>query len=163
MAEERKAEDVLRHVLPVQVGGETRELRVRTRRENREWIASLARAVTGAGGIAGMDLETLSSSESVLHAISDRIFDLVVEYDSAATLGGSDYLDEHATEGEVYAIFRKILDVAFPFARDLRTVLVELRAVGLADLLRSARSMPESSTNGSSESGGSVPLVSTTS
>lgn len=171
MLPERSEEDVLAGVLRVRVDGAERELPVRRIRAARDWKRSLARNLVG--GIGRIDVRTLADGGDVAAVFGDRVLELVVEYDETAALGGRDYLEEHATDQEIYAIFRGILDVSFPFARDLRTAVSELRALGFADLLAAGlaeagdvpeevgRSPSASSMPDASPSGGSVLVAST--
>ena len=163
----RSEEDVLAGVLRVTVGSVEKTLSVRRIRAARDWKKSLARNLVG--GIGRIDVRSLADGGDVAAAFGDRVLDLVVEYDSAAELGGREWLEDHATDEEIYAIFRSILEVSFPFTRDLRTAVAELRALGLADLLSAGLaaeeavggSPSESSTPGRSAIGDSVLVAST--
>lgn len=168
---ERQEEDVLSGVLLVVLGsGEskaTKTLPIRTVAKARDWKRGLLRSV--GGGIGTMNLETIVDSGDVASAFGDRMLDLVVSYDESASLGGREWLEQNATDAQVYSVFRRLLEVSFPFVRDLRTVIVELRALGMADLLAgvvkpaapasSDGSLPESSTSASAESSDSGLLV----
>lgn len=165
----RGEDEILAATLPVSIHGEVREVRVLVIAEAREWKRKLLGAVVG--GIGTMSLENLSDGGNVVETFGNRILELVVAYDLDAKLGGREYLEGHATDGEVYAAFRSMLRISFPFAKDLRTAVAELRALGLADLLAVAARPPEaddgspsgSSTLGRSESGDSVLVASTSS
>lgn len=150
----RSEEDVLRGVLPVTVGGSPKELPVLSIGKARKWKVELGKVV--GADVAGMRLESLGDGAGVANAAGDRVLDLVLAYDQGAALGGREWLEENATDVEIYAIFRRLIEVSFPFVRDIRSIVAELRAVGLADLLGSVRSLPASSTNGRSPSGDSV-------
>jgi hypothetical protein len=159
--ETRTAEDVLGAILPVQIGGQARILPVLPIGECRAWRTGLASAVDK--GIGRMSLGDLADGGEVLNAIGDQVLDLVIAYDASAALGGREYLEKHATDAELYAIFRRLLEVSFPFVRDLRGLIVELKLLGLGELLAASRatSTSESSTPESSEpSDSEAPLVS---
>jgi hypothetical protein len=156
---QRSEEDVLRGVLPVTVGGEKREIPVLTIGKARKWKVELGKVV--GTDVAAMSLESLGDGASVANTVGDRMLELVLAYDEGAALGGREYLEEHATDQEIYAIFRGLVQVSFPFVRDLRTLFTELRALGLGELLASGRSPGASSTNGRSPGGDSVLATST--
>lgn len=149
--------------IPVVLGTVTKALRVLSMRESRKWKLGLVNAVGGAsGGLARMDLGKTGDLGPLADAAADRILELVIAYDVDGSLGGRDWIEEHATDAQVYAVFRTVLSLSFPFVTDLRTALAELRALGLMDLLSSGAkeatepSPSESSTNGASPDGAST-------
>lgn len=150
----RSEDQVVGAILEVAVGGRKKGLRVLTMRESRKWKIELVDV--GVGGIGKIDLRGTEDVAPLFDAAADKILDLVVRYDVDGSLGGREWLEANATDAEVYGIFRRCLEVSFPFVRDLRTALAEIRALGLADLLASARSQPESSTSGEPTSGDSA-------
>lgn len=163
---ERPEAEVVSGLISVTIGGRNavrRELPVLSAGESRKWKVALASAMVG--DIGSMDLDSGPDLGIVGAAIGDRILDLVVEYDTTASLGGREWLDANATDVELYGLFRRLLEVSFPFVHDLRTAITELRALGMGDLLASALaggprsptdpSPSERSTSGSSASSGS--------
>lgn len=140
-------------VIPAVVGGKAKALRVLTMRESRLWKSSLVSTI--GGGLGSMDLSTPSDAGPLFDAAADKILELVIGYDVDGTLGGREWLETKATDAEVYAVFRRCLDVSFPFVKDLRTALAEIRALGLADLLTSGKSTGDQSPSASSSSGAS--------
>lgn len=136
---ERSEAEVVSGVLSVTVGGrkaEERELPVLSAGRSRAWKRSLARSMLV--DIASLDLEKPADLAAVGGAVGDRILDLVIEYDETASLGGREWLEANATDEELYSLFRRLLDVSFPFVHDLRTAITELRALGMGDLLAAA-------------------------
>ena len=96
---------------------------------------------------------------------TDRILDLIVSYDAGGVLGGRDWLEEHADDAELYALFRVILGVVFPFASDLRSGLGELMTLwrsATASNPALARSIAASFTSGSPATTDSIPPASKT-
>lgn len=94
---------------------------------------------------------------------TDRILDLVVSYDAGGVLGGRDWLEEHADDAELYALFRVILGVVFPFASDLRSGLGELMTLWRSAVASNpdlARSIAASFTSGSPATTDSPPTPS---
>jgi len=161
---ERTEAEIVSGTITVRIGKVEKSLPIRTIERSREWKRSLARALAGGDGIGKMDLATAEDGGAVAVALGDRLLDLVVEYDETAALGGREWVAANGTDAEVYAIFRELLELSFPFAGDLRTAIAELRALGLADLLAGAlassgRSPKESDTSDSSASSDSGLLV----
>lgn len=135
---ERPETEIVAGLLRVKIGGrraEDRELPILAAAASREWKKELARRMVG--DVATMDLETPADLSVVGAAIGDRMLDLVVAYDLTASLGGREWLEANATDVELYGLFRRLLDVSFPFVHDLRTAIAELRALGMGDLLAS--------------------------
>ena len=159
----RAEEDVVAGVLPVPVGGIVKNLRILSMRESRAWKLSLVNA--GTKGIGNLDLRSSEDVGPLIDTAADKILELVVAYDVDGTLGGREWLESKATDVEIYAVFRRCLEVSFPFVKDLRSALAELRALGLADLLANAASRPASSGSGASPDGasGSTPVLLTSS
>jgi hypothetical protein len=149
----RSEEDVVAGVLPVSVGGIAKNLRILTMAESRTW--KLALVNVGTKGIGTLDLRSSEDIGPLIDTAAEKILELVVAYDVDGTLGGREWLEKKATDLEVYTVFRRCLEVSFPFVRDLRSVLAELRALGLADLLANAASRPASSGSGDSPGGAS--------
>lgn len=154
----RTEEEIVAALLPVVLGGRKKGLRVLTIREARKW--KLALVEVGVKGIASADLRGADDVGPLFDAAIEKIVELVVAYDVDGSLGGREWIEANASDQEVYAIFRKTLDVSFPFVRDLRTALAEIRALGVADLLASARSAPESSSSGAPLDGDSASTTS---
>lgn len=159
----RSEEEVVSGLLPVVLGGRKKGLRVLTMRESRRWKLELVDVL--GNGIGGLDLGGVSDLGPAMDAAIDRITELVVRYDVDGSLGGKEWLETNASDQEVYAVFRRCLEVSFPFVKDLRSALAEIRALGLADLLTSGRAPAEtpagpspsaSSTSGASPDGDSA-------
>lgn len=150
----RTEEEVVAGLLPVTVGGIKKPLRILTMRESRVWKLSLVKIV--GTDVAAIDVKKAEDVGTLVDAASDKILDLVVAYDVDGTIGGREWLETNASDLEVYTIFRRLLEVSFPFVKDLRTALAEIRALGLADLLSSAGSRSASSGSGDSPDGDSA-------
>lgn len=150
----RTEDEIVGGLLTVVLGSIRKPLRILTMREARVWKLSLVGKL--GGEIGSLDLASTKDVGPLIEAASDRILDLVVAYDVDGTLGGREWLEGNASDLEVYSVFRRMLEVSFPFVRDLRTALAEIRALGLADLLAGGGSRPASSTNGDSPAGDSA-------
>jgi hypothetical protein len=146
----RSEEDVLAAILRVTVGGRERELPVLTIAAARAWKAELVKAL--AGRIGEMRFDSIEDTGAVASAVGDQMLDLVVAYDTSSALGGKAYLEAKATDAEMYLAFRSILEVSFPFVRDLPAVVAVLQA--LADTAPSLAPRPTSSSSGSGDSAG---------
>lgn len=160
MSETRSEEDVLRGVLLVSLGNPatSKELPVLPIAASRKWKAKLGQTL--GGEIGKMSLDNLKDGGPIALAVGDRTIDLVLEYDTTAALGGREWIEENATDAQMYAILRRLVEVSFPFVRDLKTLVSELRAIGLADLLGSATSLSASSTKVPSPDGDSLLVAS---
>jgi hypothetical protein len=123
----RSEEDVLAAVLNVTVGGRERELPVRPIVTARKWKASLVKAL--AGKIGEMRFDSIEDTGAIASALGDQMLDLVIEYDEGSALGGREWIEKHATDAEVYAAFRQILEETYPFARDLPAIVAVLQAL----------------------------------
>lgn len=140
---DRRTEDErVRGVIPVVWGGQRKELPTLKRAAAREWREKLAAALREVGAISLTDIDAVAVAGSL---VSDRLLDLVMAYDATGVLGTREWIDENVEDGEVYAAFRAILDVVFPFVADARSALAELRRL---------LSGPPTSTSGASGTGG---------
>lgn len=160
MSEQRSEEDVLRGVLLVSLGvpAVSKEIPILSIADARKWKAKLGQTL--GGELGKMSLENLKDGGPIALAVGDRTVDLVLAYDMSAALGGREWIESNATDAQIYNVLRRLIEVSFPFVRDLKTLVSELRAIGLADLLGSATSLSGSSTKTLSPDGASVPLVS---
>lgn len=147
----RSEEDALAGILRLTVGGRERELPVLTIAAARLWKAELVRVL--AGQIGEMRFDSIEDTGAIASAVGDRMLDLVVAYDTGSELGGKEYLEAKATDAEIYLAFRSILEVSFPFVRDLPSAVAVLQA-----LAASAPSPGPRSTSLSFESGTSAGL-----
>jgi hypothetical protein len=145
----RSEEDVLAGVLRVTVGGRERELPVLTIALARAWKAELVSVL--AGQIGGMRFDSIEDTGAIAAAVGDRMLDLVVAYDTGATLGGREYLEAHATDAEMYLAFRSVLEVSFPFVRDLPSAVAVLQALAASAPSLEPRSTSPSFGSGTSE------------
>jgi hypothetical protein len=124
-------EIVSRAGIPVVVGGREKRVPILPMGPTRRWRERLA---TEAGAQYGQ-LRTMSDLTTALAAagdLTDKLLELVLEYDQDATLGGREWLEEHATDAEVYEAFKAIAGYVYPFARDLA------RAPALLEMLLDA-------------------------
>lgn len=151
---QRSEEEVVAGALPVVVGNLRKSLRILTMRESRAWKLELVNTV--GKKLGSIDLKGADDVGTFVDAASEKILDLVVAYDLDGTLGGRDWLESKASDVEIYAVFRRCLEVSFPFVKDLRSALAEIQALGLVDLLSGASSRPASSGSGDSPDGASA-------
>jgi hypothetical protein len=145
----RSEEDALAGVLRVTVGGRERELPVLTIAVARAWKAELVKVL--AGQIGEMRFDSIEDTGAVAAAVGDRMLELVVAYDTGSELGGREYLEAKATDAEIYAAFRSILEVSFPFVRDLPSAVAVLQALAVSAPSLEPRSTSSSSGIGVSE------------
>lgn len=130
-------------------------------RAEREWKLALAKML----GEQELDIDfeelkkggdaTYMALAPLANLATDISLELLLQYDQAGSLGGRDYLEEHADASEVYRALLKALKVAFPFVADLRGAISELN--NLRGLVAVARSSNLSSMNGQSPIGALTP------
>jgi hypothetical protein len=122
----RPDEEVAGGYISATLGGQVRNLPVLPIARNREWKRQFDATVRDMGANAESD-----DFDEVVRALSDSIetmLDLLIAYDDTSSLGGREWIDKHATDREVYELFKKVTDAAFPFGFDLMArMLGELR------------------------------------
>jgi hypothetical protein len=152
-----EAEIVSRAGIPVMVGGLEKRIPVLPIGPTRRWREQLA--TTAAGRFGDLrNLADLSATAAAAGGVTDTLLELVLEYDREATLGGREWLEEHATDEELYEAFKAVAGQAYPFTRDLP------RAAAWVEVLRDAAATAAASaasTNSPSASGASAPPGST--
>jgi hypothetical protein len=149
----RTEEQRLRGVIPVTWAGQTREIPTLKRGASRAWKEGLGSALGEVGKVEVGAIESLATAGALA---SDRMLDLVMEYDKTGVLGTREWIDENVDDLEVYTVFRTLLDVAYPFVSDLRGAMEEIRGLGLL------ASASPASTSSPSPSGASPRKRSTT-
>jgi len=121
LLEPRGEEEILANSgLAVVVGGVPKSIRALPIRANRDFKELLAERLSSfMGPLTGMqDSDDWGLVIRVVAGSTDLLLDLVLAYDQEAALGGREWLEEHATEGEIYATFKVVMVAAFPFLRD---------------------------------------------
>jgi hypothetical protein len=122
---ERADEDVVARVIHLTLGGDAKILRVLTIAENREWTAGFSLSVKDKLKDAG-PLDSLDKAEVLLNQSIDTMLDLLLAYDVDTSLGDKAWIDEHATDREVYEGIKQVVAAAYPFGLDLRVLAPEL-------------------------------------
>lgn len=122
----RPDEEVAGGFISATLGGQAKSLPVLSVARNRKWKQQFDATAAEIGASAESD-----DFEEVVRALSDSIekmLDLLIAYDDTSSLGGREWIDQHATDREVYELFKKVTDAAFPFGFDLMArMLGELR------------------------------------
>jgi len=120
----RSEQDVLAAApIAVTLGGRERLLPPLSIRRNREWKRELAQAVGmswAAFGQAGTD--DTGSIIGLVAGATDTMLDLLIAYDLSGALGGREWIEDNASDAEVYDAFKEVLAVAYPPFRDARTL-----------------------------------------
>jgi hypothetical protein len=167
MADKRPEELVAFGYIPCQFESETKLLRTRKLRSAREWKQRFAQEMGST--IASFELGEGADSVAAIAALgnlgSEVILNLVVEYDTSGSLGGREWLEEHADDREVYAVLRAVLDVHFPFVKDVMGAMREIGSLmasvptarAVLDVNAPDPSATENSSNGASPIGVEVP------
>lgn len=145
-------EIVSRAGIPVIVGGVEKRIPILPMGPTRRWRERLAEE---AGAQYGQ-LRSMSDLTGALAAagdLTDKLLELVLEYDREAALGGREWLEEHATDDEVYEAWKAIARHAYPFSRDLARTPALLEMLLDAAGRAGAAAEPEPSTNSPSTNG----------
>jgi len=169
----RTDDEVAFGIIPCRFSSEVRYMRTLKINAAKEWKALLGRKL--AGTIAEYDVPAMrpGGGSKMLESLiglgmlgTDTVLELVVAYDKRGTLGGSEWLGENADDAELYAVFRSIFAVHFPFVRDVLSAmgtLAGLLASGAPEAVAEAltpqgvESPPPSSSSGASRTGASAP------
>ena len=122
----RSEEDVLAGILTLSFGGTEKSLRELRINELRDWKKLFTQSLSG---LDQLDSNNTSELGQIMDVGGNTILDLVVVYDKENVLGGRGWLEENATETEVYRAFRAMLDAAFPFVRDAMGALAQVQAI----------------------------------
>jgi hypothetical protein len=123
----RPDEQVAGAFLDVRLGGQEFVVTVLPISANRTWTAHLASEIRS-------KLETLEPIDSadqvaqLLAGQAETMMDLLIAYDAAGakTLPERDWIDTHATDGEVYEAMKRVTAAAYPFGPDLLRIVPEL-------------------------------------
>lgn len=149
-----EAEIVSRAGIPVMVGGIEKRVPILPIKPTREWRTKMATTAAGRFGEL-RSLTDLNSAAGAAGEMTEIALELVLDYDREAALGGREWLEEHATDAEIYEAFKAIAGYAYPFTRDLPRAAAWLEV--LQDALRTAQGASAASTNSPSPSGASAP------
>ena len=139
----RPDEEVAGGYISVTLGAQAKRLPVLPIVRNREWKRQFDAMVAE----LGMNTES-DDFEEVVRALSDSIekmLDLLIAYDETGALGGKEWIERHASDGEVYETFKKVKDAAYPFGFDLMARVlgeVRLNMARLAAGSKSTSSLP---------------------
>jgi hypothetical protein len=140
----RSDEEVAGGFISATLGGQVRRLPVLPRARNREFQKVYADKVRTTIANAGK----LGDLEDVIEMMSssiDEMLDIVLFYDESATLGGREWIDAHATDREIYDLFKQVTHAAHPFGKDLLALIPDLRSMLLRATIRMAGSASTSS------------------
>lgn len=107
--------------IAVTLGGRERLLPPLSIRANRAWKAEVAKAI-GVAWAAFGSADDYGAIVGLVSGLTDEMVDLLVAYDVSGALGGREWLEDNATDAEVYAAMKEILAVAYPPFRDARGV-----------------------------------------
>ncbi len=146
-------------VITCRFEGETRTLRTLKAGPVRAWKERVGQVLTST--LAEFDVrdgskaETFGDLAGLGILASDTVLDLILAYDVAGSLGGREWLEEHADDHELYVVLKAILAVHFPFVKDLVSALQVVTS-----LMANASSAPASSSSGPSPDGASDPTTS---
>ena len=140
----RPDEEVAGGYISATLGGQVKRLLVLPRARNRDFQKVYAEHIRTTLTNAGK-LDDLEDVIEVMSSSIDEMLDVVLTYDESAALGGREWIDAHATDREIYELFKQVTHAAHPFGRDLLAVIPDLRALLLRATLRMAGSPSTSS------------------
>ena len=128
--------------LEVTLGGEAYSLPVLSMRRNREWLGQFSSGLTGIVDGIGQP-KTLDEVASSIAGYAERFMDMLIAYDYSKVLPDREWIDTHATDGEVYTAIQKVSEVATPFGSNLLGLaLMQAAAKVRASLRRSSGPAP---------------------
>jgi hypothetical protein len=145
----RSEDDILAGVLRVRLGKEEKTIRELYIEELDEWKKLFAASISG---LDQLDSGSPGQLGQLMNAGGNTVLDLVLAYDKEEVLGGRDWIRKHASERQVYQVFRGLLDEAFPFIADALGALAQVQAIREA-----VQSEPANLPNGHSPTGVSIP------
>ena len=148
---DRSESEILTGLLHVVIDGKVRDCPTLKAGHVASWGRQLTVDETGAKPLLEW---TASDASSYGEAMVGRMVDLVVAYDVTGSLGGREYLLEHADPAELRAALNLMAGNAFPFGNPVALVDLAVR-------LSAAQSVRPNTTNGSSPTGISRPNRST--
>jgi hypothetical protein len=128
-------EEIARGLLTFSIDGQVRVVPELKWRENRAWQLLVE---AGIARLAGVSLDTPEGQR----ATSDYQFEAILAYDKTAVLGGREWLEEHATETDLDALYDRFLGTAYPKAESPAAVMAAVLAGALSILpsFKSSRS-----------------------
>lgn len=123
----RPDEQVAGGFLAVRLGGQEFALKVLPVSANRTWTTHLAAEIRS----KLQTLEPIDSADQVAQLLADQaetMMDLLIAYDAAgaSALPEREWIDTHATDGEVYDAMKRVTAAAYPFGPDLLRIVPEL-------------------------------------
>ena len=131
MSTEKEEVEVVRGLLPVEVGGETRLLPELKWRANRGWQDRLEAKFVEMAAVP-------ADTPDGLRAMADAERELVLAYDTTGVLGDL----EDASEREIDAIYERLLEVAYPLADSARAIMLAVARRAVLSVLPSSTSGP---------------------
>ncbi len=140
----RPDEEVAGGYISATLGGQVKRLPVLPRARNREFQKVYADKVRTTIASAGK-LDDLEDVIEMMSSSIDEMLDIVLFYDETASLGGREWIDQHATDREIYDLFKQVTHAAHPFGKDLLGLIPDLRSMLLRATIRMAGSASTSS------------------
>lgn len=159
MTSERTEDAGFAGILDLTMGGARRSVPVLKLRQSREWKDKLGTSITtiDVGDMADLGKTITSLANTPI----DVALALVLAYDRTGSLGGREWIEENATDREVYAAFEMMVSATYPFGSVVRSVAEafgpQLRAVTAMVIGQTAESLSRGSlASGPSPTGAST-------
>ena len=128
----RDPADVLAGVLRLTIGGTPRDLPVLVMSKSRAWKSDLMAAI-GSISLPPTGSYNPEWATQLATVVADKMVDLLASYDESYALSGQrtkaasrKWLNDHATDRELYVAFLEVLKATFPFVPDPRAMVLEL-------------------------------------
>jgi hypothetical protein len=131
----RPDEEVAGGYISATLGGQAKSLPVLTRAANRDFQKVYADRVRSTIEATGK-LDDLEDVIQMMSSSIDDMLEIVLFYDKTASLGGREWIDNNATDREIYDLFKKVTHAAHPFGQDLLGLIPDLRAMLLRAVIR---------------------------
>lgn len=103
--------------LEIVLGGEPYRLPVLSMRRNREWSEKYSAVLSGIVDGIG-EPKNLTEVAAIVNSHATSFMDMLIAYDYSGVLPDREWIDTHATDGEVYSAIQQVT-VANPFGRNL--------------------------------------------
>lgn len=119
--------------IAMRLGGNEYQVPVLPIRHNREWTQRYSVILTSIVDGVGQP-KTLQDVAEAVNSYSTTFMDVLIDYDRTNVLPDREWIDTHATDGEVYTAMQQVTNAAFPLGSNL----LELALMQAAQKVRSS-------------------------
>lgn len=129
--------------LKVTLGGEAYSLPVLSMRRNREWLKQFSAGLTAIVDGVGTP-KSLDDVATTIAGYATSMLDMLIAYDYSKSLPDRDWIDDRATDREVYEAIQKVSEVAAPFGGNLLALALMQASQKIQASLRRTNGPPPS-------------------